>query len=221
MCSTAKLVCPWVQRTCSGKVPPWVPTRMGFWPIVQPGRGKKSARNRASRSSGWYPLRWQSVQSLSPGARIKGRANCWNHSKRLCSMPSLQGLLPPLISPTWMTHSKPSARLISSTSRPKRTLSTGEYGISAIRAKAKGSSADGVWALAAASSATIRDRLRRYRAIHFLQIVGNTPLDVGFRRCKRTKNKSSFGNNVKDRLLHLISKIDHFQGKTAKPWIIS
>ncbi len=31
------------------------------------------------------------------------------------------------------------------------------------------------------------------------------------------KNKGSFGNNVKERLFHLISKIDHFQGKTAKP----
>ena len=89
--------------------------------------------------------------------------------------------------------------------------------MSPIRAKAKGPSTGGFWALAASSNATIRDRLKRYRAIHFLHLVVSALLGVGFLRRKRTKNKGSFGNNVKDRLFHLISKIDHFQGKTAKP----
>ena len=191
MCSTAKLVCPWVQRTCSGKVPPWVPDAHGLsGPESNPGARKKE------RPHVCQPIQRLVSAPVAVGPVVVARGQnerAWQIAGTTRSgsvgRPSLQGLLPPLISPTWTTHSNPRPDLFPRRADQSGRCRSGSMACPRSGRRRRGHRRVGLWALAASSNATIRDRLRRYRVIHFLQIVVSALLDVGFLKRKRTKNK--------------------------------
>src|SRR5712692_4017303 len=110
---------------------------------------QKSVRHFASLSSGSKPLRWQSVQSLSPGSRTKGGRSRANWRLRASNHSSVHGPRPEVMSPMCAMNAG-SWPFSSSIARSRRSTSDAEYGVSPIRTKATPPA--GGWAAQPASS---------------------------------------------------------------------
>ena len=100
--SATKSVLPACQRTCS-QYSPRCTSSFSLGSRVQ-----NSLRQWSSRSVGAKPVRWQSVQSLSPGSSTNGWRIFANCSWRSRNQSSLHGPLPEVMSPMCTTKARSS-----------------------------------------------------------------------------------------------------------------